>query len=66
MYAHPCKKGDLKVWLHLSTVSDALHTFLQNSVPNNAISHPPDALGLNLICMQFASLRNKGKEIAWL
>lgn len=66
MYAPPFKKGDLKVWLHLSTGSDALHTFLQNSVPNDAISHPSDVPGLNLICMQFASLRNKGKEIAQL
>lgn len=43
MFACPRKKGELKVWLYVSTVSDALHTFLQNSVPNNAISHPPDA-----------------------
>lgn len=43
MCVSPCKKGELKGWLYLSRVSDALHTFLQNAVPNNAISHPPDA-----------------------
>lgn len=43
VHVWPKKKSELKGWLYLSIVSNALHTFHQNSVPNNAISHPPDA-----------------------